>query len=244
MPAGWDEGGWTDTDSDAFDTLLIRGLVVAATSGLIVALEPSGAGMAAAALTGLLVMPNVVDPEPWISNSGTWGELKNAYDSMHAQLLSQIEKVDGFWQDSAATQFHAFATGDLLPALERLAQTCSLMDSYCAQLAAGVITTLGAFLVATVSAAVAAVAANAAGPVSPAVKIGIFASWAAFAVAVIGLLAGFVMTVWLSAKTLGDANDELANKFADRSGRIDTASIRLPESLKIVVGDPAEWMQR
>ncbi|MDH6466043.1 hypothetical protein M2302_006249 [Micromonospora sp. A200] len=195
MPAGWDEGGWTDTDSDAFDTLLIRGLVVAATSGLIVALEPSGAGMAAAALTGLLVMPNVVDPEPWISNSGTWGELKN-------------------------------------------------VDSYCAQLAAGVITTLGAFLVATVSAAVAAVAANAAGPVSPAVKIGIFASWAAFAVAVIGLLAGFVMTVWLSAKTLGDANDELANKFADRSGRIDTASIRLPESLKIVIGDPAEWVQR
>ncbi|WP_444948429.1 hypothetical protein [Micromonospora ureilytica] len=242
--SGWDEGSWTDPNSDAFDTLMMRGLVVAATSALIVALEPSGAGMAAASVTAMLVMPNVVDPEPWFGNSSTWGELKNTYDSMSAQLLSQIEKVNGYWDDSAARQFHAFATGDLLPALDRLTQTCALMDSYCAQMAVGVTTTLTAFLVGTAAAIGGAFAANAAGPASPAVKVAIFVAWAGFAIAVIGLLVGFASMVWQSAKSLGDANDALANKFADRAGKIDTRSVQLPESLKIEIGDPSRWETR
>ena len=43
-PAGTRDHEWTDPNSDAFDTLMMRGLVVAATSALIVALEPSGRG--------------------------------------------------------------------------------------------------------------------------------------------------------------------------------------------------------
>ncbi|MDG9677407.1 YbaB/EbfC family nucleoid-associated protein [Micromonospora sp. DH14] len=115
-----------------------------------------------------------------------------------------------------------------MPALDRLTQTCALMDSYCAQMAVGVSTTLAAFLVGTAAAIGGAIAANASGPVSPAVKVAIFVAWAGFAVAVIGLLVGFALLVWQSAKSLGDANDALANKFADQAGKIDTRSVQLP----------------
>ncbi|NYF54455.1 hypothetical protein [Micromonospora purpureochromogenes] len=241
---GYDEGSWHDLESDTSDTFALRAVVFAATSALIVALEPSGAGMAAAAVSGMVVIPNVVDPEPWWNSSSTWGDLKNLYDKMHTDLRGQALNVEAYWEDSAAEQFRAFVDGKLLEALDRLKATCELLDSYCTQMSAGVIATFSAFLAGTLTAIVAAFAANAAGPVSPAAKIAVFGTWAPFVLTVIGLLVQMVLTVWLASKTLSDAQDELANMLADASGRIDTSSLRLPEPLQIAIGDPGEWKMR
>ncbi|MEV6346448.1 hypothetical protein [Actinoplanes sp. NPDC051851] len=242
----WDDGGIFDlsAESDARDTWVWRSVVIGTGALLIVALEPSGAGMAAAAIGTAVVVPNVVDPEVWTSASGEWSELFNVFDAAVADLTEADAAMFAQWKDSAAESFHGFVNGTLLQVLARLREACNLMDDACTQMAIVVISTLVAYFSATVGAIVAALASNAGGPFSPAAKWAVFGVWAPVILAVIAAMVAAVATLWTTNKTLGDAFDALKNKIGEKDGRIDAASVRLPEPVKAVISRYDEWEKK
>ncbi|MEV5763431.1 hypothetical protein AB0L34_02475 [Micromonospora sp. NPDC052213] len=230
-------------DDDADDSKAWQSVLFGVNGVLAASFLPDAIPASAATFTvgHALVLPNVVDPEAWFRSSGSWGELKNAYDRMHGDLESRIAETKSRWQDSAANEFNGFVTGELQPILKRLSETCALMDSACFQMGAGVAGVIASYLVAAASAAVAAMAANASGPASPAVKMAIFAAWAAFVAGLIGLFVSFVAVLWSTSKTVSDAYDALANKLGEKDGQIDAGSLTLPEPVRIAISKPQEW---
>jgi hypothetical protein len=227
--------------ADVAGTIGLMVTVGALSAGLAVAGEPSGAGIAAALITGGIVELNIRNPMPYLEASQGWHDLLVAFGNMKGNLSRLNADVDSTWQGEAADQFKNFTLNHIVPAVDGLMNCARLSASACTALFGGMLTSIIAYITATAAAIVACIAANATGPFSPAVKWAIVAGWTAAVVAILAALAAFITSVATASDSAAQAYAQLALGFGLDGDRLDTKSVDLPEAQRLLFTDPQKW---
>jgi hypothetical protein len=227
--------------ADNVGTAAILVTVAALSAGLAVAAEPSGAGIVAAIVAGGLVELNVRNPMPYLEAHQGWNELMVSFGDVKGKLVRMNSDVDSTWQGQAADQFKGFITNHMVPAVDALMNCARLAATCCTTLFGGMLTTIIAYITATVAAIVACIAANAAGPFSPAVKWAIIGGWVGCVVGIITALVAFIISMITASDSVAQAYAQLAQGFGTKGDHLDTSSVGLPEAQRLVFSDPQKW---
>lgn len=235
------DGDSVVSGADTAGTFALMATVAALSAGLAVAGEPSGAGVTAAIISGTLVELNIRNPMPYLEAHEGWNELLVSFSDMKGKLSRLNADVDSTWQGEAADQFKNFTLNHIVPAIDALANCARLAASACTALFSGMLTSIAAYLTATGAAIVACIAANASGPFSPAVKWMIIGGWVAAVVGIVTALATFIGGLTSASDSAAQAYAQLAAGFGKDGEQLDTSSVDLPDSQRLLFTDPQKW---
>lgn len=192
------------------------------------------------------VMSNLADPSAHIFASVAWQELQVTTNLADGQIRSRPSEISSTanWTGSGAKSFTDFASNHLASPSIKLNVSAGAMRDLTSSNATALLTSLGAYIAATITVATAcsaATAADAAFGVGEAFKATAISAWATFAVGIVANLGTSLWAAFASTQSVTASLGDLANSLSAGKTELDYKPIAMtPEDLKSI-GNVDNW---